>query len=360
LRFTIFFMMEISTAKRDSGAKLYVLIICYLIFIGLFACEYPNSQKKVNTDHIQYNPKFIRFDKALFALDTNHMMQSIDSLGSQYPDFASVYFQEITGLSAKGDSTVFKNSVLDFITDKDYKGMMDTVLVKYPNTQELDKAIVDLCKHIKFYFPEKPLGDVYYFVSGLNRWSAVTVDSNIAVGLDMHLGRNYPYYASVSVPAYQTARCEPQYIPVNIAKSVFEDMFATSPDGKNLLQMMIDKGKQLVFAEYCLPNEKDEILIGYTEAQLAWCKENEAMIWYYLSNQKLLYSTQWQEILRYVSDGPNSTGMPPESPGNIGSWVGWQLVRTYLKNNSNVKWTDLMKDNTDPLTFLRASKYKPN
>jgi hypothetical protein len=52
--------------------------------------------------------------------------------------------------------------------------------------------------------------------------------------------------------------------------------------------------------------------------------------------------------------------MPPESPGNIGSWVGWQLVRTYLKNNSNVKWTDLMKDNTDPLTFLRASKYKPN
>jgi hypothetical protein len=344
-------------AQNYSHNMYKLLIICYL-FLSLVSCG-NKSNKDVDVSSVKFNYKSIRFDRELFACDTLQIMNEINKLGKKYADFAAVYFNDITGFAAKGDSIIFKNSVIDFISHKDYKGMMDTVNLKFNNTKELDSKLNGLLKHLKYYYPKQAIGDVYYFVSGLNRWSAITVDSNIGVGLDMHLGKSYPYYESVQIPNYQLLRCEPEYIPINVAKAIFEDKYTSIPEGKSLLELMIDKGKQLVFAEYLLPQESDEKLIGYTEAQLKWCKENESMIWHYFTSQKLLYSTQWQQILQYVNDGPNSTGMPPESPGNIGSWIGWQMVRRYLKNNPTIVWTKVMDNKSDGLTFLRQSGYKP-
>lgn len=150
--------------------------------------------------------------------------------------------------------------------------------------------------------------------------------SALGIGLDMYLGRQYPFYASVQLPEYEIVKCEREYIPVNAAKVIYEDMFPIEPQGKNLLDLMLLKGKQLIFMEYVLPKTSNELLIGYSPDQLKWCEENEAMTWHYFSVQKLLYSTNWQDIMRYVNDGPTSTGMPPESPGNIGSWIGWQII----------------------------------
>lgn len=336
-----------------------LLIICYSMSILFQSCDSNRNSKKIDVSQIKTPFKSVRFDQELFACDTNHLLQAINTLGAKYPDFASVYFNEITGFASSHSEKILENSVLDFITHKDYRSMMDTVNAKYPNTNKIDKDLEQLFKHIKYYYPKHPIGDVYYFVSGLNRWSAVTIDSNIGVGLDMHLGKSYPYYESVQIPNYQLLRCEPEYIPINVAKTICDDKYPMDPTNKNLLELMIAKGKQLVFAEYCLPEIADEKLIGYTKAQLDWCKENEAMIWHYFSKQKLLYSTQWQEILRYVNDGPNSTGMPPESPGNIGSWIGWQLVRTYIKKHPNETWMQMMNNQSDGLSFLRASGYKP-
>jgi len=59
-----------------------------------------------------------------------------------------------------------------------------------------------------------------------------------------------------------------------------------------------------------------------------------------------------------VNDGPSTVGMPPESPGNVGSWVGWQIVTNYMKNaGENVTLQELLK--TKPDVILAKSKYKP-
>ena len=73
----------------------------------------------------------------------------------------------------------------------------------------------------------------------------------------------------------------------------------------------------------------------------------------------VLYATDWQDIMRYVNDGPNSTGMPPESPGNIGSWIGWQIVKTYFDKHGNISLPQLLNDKIDAQTFLRESGYRP-
>ncbi|HOZ50217.1 MAG TPA: hypothetical protein PLU17_00045 [Chitinophagaceae bacterium] len=338
---------------------LYLLTVCYLTISLFSSCESSKNKKEIDVSKIDVQLKSHRFDKDLFACDTNHLKESINVLGNKYPDFANVYFKEITGFDRNNDNLVFLNSVRHFITYKDYKNLYDTVQIVFPNTNEMDASLSQLFKHVKYYFPNEKLGDVYYFISGLNSWSAVTVDTALGIGLDMHLGKDYPYYASVQLPEYQIEHCEKEYIPINASKVIYENIFPFEPDGKNLLELMLMKGKQQLFMEYTLPTTNDELLMGYTTKQLEWCKDNEAMIWNYFSAQKLLYSTNWQDVMRYVNEGPNSTGMPLESPGNIGTWIGWQIIRKYMDEHPEKTMVDILKSSIDAQTLLRDSGYRP-
>lgn len=344
--------------QKYSLKNFHVLIVCYLI-TAMLACNNPSSKKNIDVSAININYKAIRFDRMLFACDTNNIAKSVNDLGNQHPDFASVYFNEMTGFAKGNDTALFNKSVHHFLTYKDYRGLNDTVQKKFPNTVEIDKQLEAVFKHINYYFPKEKYGTVYYFTSGLNTWSAVTVDTLVGVGLDMYLGKNYPFYNSVQLPAYQIERCEKEYIPVNVSKAIYENIIPFDASGKTLLDLMIAKGKQQIFAEYTNPTINDETLIGYTNPQLKWVEKNEAMVWNYFAEKKLLYSTQWQEMMRYVTDGPTSTGMPAESPGNIGTYIGWQIVRKYIETHPDEKLADILMNKKESQTFLRESGYKP-
>ncbi len=336
-----------------------VLNVCYfaiLLFLG--SCQ-TNVQKKIDTSGIDIDFKTIHYYHDVYAIDTNALEEGIELLTDKYPLFSSIFFNELTGFNANHNKDTFLASVRHFLTYKDYRNLYDTVQKKFPNTKKLDRQLETLFKHIKYYFPDETWGTVYYFISGLNQWSAVTVDTLLGIGLDMHLGKNFPFYPSVGLPLYQIELCEPEYIAVNAARTIFENRFPLNPEGKNLLDLMLAKGLQMTFLEYTLPELSDEMLIGYSTPQLKWCQENERMIWSYFKKQNLLFSTQWQQIMRYVNEGPSSTGMPPESPGNIGTWIGWQIMRRYLEQHPSVKWNSLTLKNLDSQKFLSEAKYKP-
>lgn len=347
------------TAQKYYLKYLVLLTVCYLTTCLFASCSNEQTSKKADISNIPIQLKTIRFDRELYACDTNQLIESVNVLGNKYPDFANIFFKEMTGFAKTDDNEMFMKSLRHFLTYKDYRGLYDTVQKVFPDTKKIDDELSTLFRYVKYYYPQKKLGDVYYFISGLNSWSAITVDTAVGIGLDMYLGKDYPFYASVQLPDYEIAHCEPEYIPINTSKVIYEDMFPFQPEGKNLLELMLQKGKQLLFEEYTLPETSEEMLIGYTPGQFKWCEDNEAMIWNYFSVQKLLYSTNWQDILRYVNDGPTSTGMPPESPGNIGSWIGWQIIHAYMKQHPEKKLTDIIADRSDAQTFLRESGYRP-
>ena len=63
--------------------------------------------------------------------------------------------------------------------------------------------------------------------------------------------------------------------------------------------------------------------------------------------------------MKFITDGPNTSGMPAESPGNIGSWVGLQIIKSYLKNNPKKNIQSLFLDKLKGSQFLIKSNYKP-
>jgi hypothetical protein len=78
------------------------------------------------------------------------------------------------------------------------------------------------------------------------------------------------------------------------------------------------------------------IRMGYKPEQITWCQENESYMWRYFIEKKLLYDTDQKLIPRFINPAPFSKfylEIDNESPGRVGAWIGWQMVRSFMENN---------------------------
>lgn len=122
---------------------------------------------------------------------------------------------------------------------------------------------------------------------------------------------------------------------------------------------MVYAGKQLYLKDVILPTYNDADKIGYTPEQLLWCQENESYMWRYFIEDQLLYDDNPKLIPRFISPAPFSKfylEIDNESPGKVGAWIGWQIVRSYMKNNE-VSLPQLM--HTSAKEIFEKSNYKP-
>ena len=107
-----------------------------------------------------------------------------------------------------------------------------------------------------------------------------------------------------------------------------------------------------------MPKAPNSIKISYNEAQLNWCDNNEEPVWFYFIDNDLLYTKETTEIIKYMGEAPFIQGFPDGSPGRIGHWLGWQIVKAYMEKNPTITIEKLML-NDNAQQILNASKYKP-
>ena len=82
-----------------------------------------------------------------------------------------------------------------------------------------------------------------------------------------------------------------------------------------------------------LPHLQDKIKIAYSDDEIKWVKNNERFIWQYFIEKQLLYKTDSELTERFIEPAPFSKfylQIDNESPGKIGVWIGWQIVRSFL------------------------------
>ncbi len=305
-----------------------------------------------------------RLDKDLYNLDTNNIGAGLQKLQGQYPEFLGFYLDTLMGFSIRGDfndtNPGIQKGLRTFLTHKDYRGVFDTVLKHYPDEAVVNKELVKAFQYMKHYLPDYKEPHIIYLVSGLNNYGALTFGENtVGIGLDMFLGADYPFYKSVGIPDYFSRQLNRNYIPVAVTRTLYRESHPFIVDGKVLLDMMLQSGKEMYFTGKILPHIEEHVRFAYTPEQLKWCEENEAMIYDFFVRSQLLYENNLQKVVRYVMDGPSATGMPPESPGNIGAWVGLQIVEAYMKQNPKTTLKELVEAPIDAQRFLLESKYKP-
>jgi hypothetical protein len=62
-------------------------------------------------------------------------------------------------------------------------------------------------------------------------------------------------------------------------------------------------------------------------------------------------------IKNYIGESPKTQELGEASPGNIGSFAGWQIVKKYMDKNPGKTLKQLMS--TDPELIFQEAKYKP-
>jgi hypothetical protein len=125
-----------------------------------------------------------------------------------------------------------------------------------------------------------------------------------------------------------------------------------------MIDFMVSQGRLIYFLDKVVPDSPDTIKTGYSSKQLEWCYGNEKKIWSFFIDNKLLFSFDPNLMNKYVNDGPGTNGFPKESPGNIGQFIGWQIVKSYMRNHPEKTLQKLMEEK-DMLKIFNESKYKP-
>ena len=108
-----------------------------------------------------------------------------------------------------------------------------------------------------------------------------------------------------------------------------------------------------------IPFKSDAEKMGYSPEQLKWAEDNEASIWTYFVEKELLYSTDTKLNNRFINPAPFSKfylELDNESPGRIGAYMGWQIVRAFAENSGEGLEGIMRKS---PVELFKESKYKP-
>jgi gliding motility-associated lipoprotein GldB len=311
----------------------------FLVLSVLYAC---NKNDKIESDisKIEVDLKVSRFD-LLFSEakpeDLPQLKQQYPYLfPQQYPD--SIWIAKLNDTIQKELSEEVKKIFIDF--------------------SEQESGLIGLFQHVKYYFPKAPVPKVVTLTNEVRYdMRVVLTDTLLLLGLDNYLGPDHHFYQQI--PKYVGQGLDKKYLMSDVASAFANKVVPRSKD-RSFLAHMIYYGKQLYLKDKLMPNASDANKMGYTQEQLDWAIANEEPMWRNFIEQEHLYSTDRQLAPRFLDPAPFSKFglelIDNESPGRVGRYIGWQIVRAFMEKNE-VALKELMTLSAEEI--FKKSNFKP-
>ena len=320
-----------------SFRQLFVVFL--LLFLFFLSCQSENDKEEA-IEALPISLTFDRFDLKFY----DQPPEVIPNLKKEYPFLFPKQFSDSVWINRQKDS-------LQLL-------LQDAVKDVFSEIQPLEKKVSHLFKHIKYNFPNTKIPQIITLTNNVDyQIKTVYSDSLLLLSLDTFLGEDHPLYEGI--PNYIRKELDQIYIPSQIVEK-FSSYLIPPPENRTFLAQMLYEGKKLYLQDLLLPHEKEAIKIAYTEQELEWVKANEVYIWQYFIEKQVLYQTDPEWVERFLEPAPFSKfylQLDNESPGRIGRWVGWQIVRKYREQQPETTLEELIKLPAQQL--FNQSKYKP-
>jgi len=339
------------------------ITVILVLSVSLFACKKKKGIPDVSD--VKVDIKLERFDRDFFAIDSNNVWPGLAELNKKYPSLTDIFLQNILGL----DSASAALGVKRFLSLSG--GLYDTVNTVFKNTADIEKDFKKGFQFVKYYFPKYKVPNIVTIAGPVDAMAQSETGPTpdflgpdfLGISLQFYLGKSFsvyndPFFIENVAPAYRSRRFSKEYIIGDAMQLVVNDMFPDKSGSKPLIEQMVEKGKRWYLLDKFLPTTPDSIKTGYTRKQLEWCTENEGLIWSYIVKNEDLNSLNPAIIQTYIGEGPFTQGFSQElSPGNMGQWIGWQIVKKFVSKNPNMKPEEIMA--TDAKKIIEEAKYKP-
>ena len=314
----------------------FLILFVTLLF---FSCKNENSVE-AEIAKIDMDIDIERFDQ-LFA---NATLANLEELKHDYPFmFSKKYNDEYW--AAKMEDTLMH----------ELANQVNVQIAEFPKVEE---EIEDLYRHLAYYFPNFKKPRVITYVSYVTyREKNLVTDSLAFIAIDNYLGSDHEFYGEIS--KYIRDQFNQEQIVVDLAAS-YAEKYIFQAENRTFLDDMVYYGKQLYFKDKVIPFKSDAEKIGYSQEELDWALANEFQIWQYFIDKELLFSTDSNLPSRFINPAPFSKFqlelIDNESPGRIGQYIGWQIVRAYMENNE-VSFQEMLSKS--PEEIFNNSNFKP-
>jgi hypothetical protein len=357
--------LKINGNRKIGKARYSILVILALCLVS---CRPEPAVNIPDVSDIHIDLDLTRFDQLLLQ-DTTIDATRIRKLMTDYPAFSDVYFNHVMPGSEDAiinqDPETKIQNIQSWIKHPRTRWLYDTVQQIFPKVDDLKKGLKEAFTYAKYYFPEKETPRFFTTLSDFGYFPFIYAEDSlkdgIGISLEMFLGEKFPYrqfngngeaFSDYLVRAYNKEHI------VKRTLEVWVDDLAGPPPGNRLLDIMIHNGKKLYIMQSLMPTTSDTVIMNYPAEKMKWVKDNERNIWTVFTTQNLLYESSLTKIQKLIGPSPDSPGMPHEAPGNTGSWLGWQIIKVYMKKHPETTLEQLLKlDNAQ--VILEQSQYKP-
>ncbi|WP_165769955.1 gliding motility lipoprotein GldB [Flagellimonas pacifica] len=309
-----------------------------LVLLLFFGCKEEDKTVE-DISKVQVDFSVLRFDREFAQAGPN----DIPNLKEKYPFLFPEQFADSIWIAKLEDTIQLQLSGEVDKTFGDFK----------KETEDLES----LFQHIVYYFPKFKLPEVITITSDVRYNDRVILtDSLLLLGLDNYLGKDHHFYRSIQ--RYIAKGLDKQYLTSDVA-SAFAKKVIKYPKNRSFLSRIIYYGKELYLKDKILPYTLDAQKIGYTSEEMEWAQTNEEQIWRYFVEGELLYSTDSKLDRRFLDPAPFSKfqlELDSESPGRLGRYMGWQIVRSFMEKN-DIALEQLLNISADEI--FKKSNYKP-
>tara|TARA_B100000767_G_scaffold41714_1_gene35377 strand:+ start:15381 stop:16367 length:987 start_codon:yes stop_codon:yes gene_type:complete len=317
-----------------SKANFHILLVLFI-----FSCSGESSiETKINSIPVKIN--IDRFDLKFYNANPDEYLQ----LKKSYP-------------------YLFPNQYPDSIWIKRQRDSIQTLLHRqikniFPSLKPVEDNLKQLYKHIKYYFPQIQDPHIVTVVNNVDYQSKVIfTDSLLIISLDTYLGSKNLIYEGI--PNYIVKDMELLYMMSHVIDELGTSVVKI-PEDRTFLGQMIYYGKKQYLKDLLMPSELDKIKISYSNTEIDWVRNNERYIWQYFIENELLYKTQSSLLSRFIEPAPFSKfylEIDNETPGRVGQWLGWQIVRSFVDKNPEFTLDELLVIPAEEL--FNKSNYKP-
>jgi hypothetical protein len=344
---------------NSKNAYLFFFIAALTTFSG---CSGEEKRNIPDVSDISADISIRRFERDLFQMDTTQADTAFAKLMAQYPEFGPLFFGELLGAF---DERLAPNGpgeyAAGFVQHPPLQHLYDTTQIVYNDMQPFEESFEQAFRYYQYYFPTAPLPTVTTFLSEFSIAAFIYGENDLAVSLDFFLGNEFPYRQygpdNPSFSQYLTRTYTPEHLVSKTLQTLVND-HAGMPSQNRLIDYMVNNGKKLYLLDLLMPYTPDSIKLEITEAQVEWLESNEREMWAFFLKEDLIYSADWSKIRKYVEYSPNSPGMPPEAPGRTANWIGWQIIKSYFRENPSSTIDDMLRIE-DAQELLDRARYKP-
>jgi hypothetical protein len=331
--------------QSDMLLRLPILILSGLLLCGC-------TPKKAQSDEALAERKIIRFDSLLYHYLTQN---EPDETLTGHRKFLDEFGEKIIGIG-RSDSAGFYDRLKSYFSEPHLMQLYtdeQRLLSKLSHTEsELLTGLNILLQH----FPDLHRPEIYLHVSGWGQ-NVVVTDRILSLSADKYLGTDYPPYHAFFYD-YQRRNMSPDRMAPDYLLGFLMASFPFRGEEEILLHQIIYEGKLRYILSRLLPRRRPHEYVGYTPEQYDWCSTHRGRIWKTILDNQHLFRADYLTTSAYLREAPSTSTLPPDSPGRVGIWLGYQIVASYMKHHPRTTWRELI-DQTDYPSFLQAARFHP-